>query len=94
MNDMQTLIVSPAKTPTGGGFFGQRPFSYPGYPDDRRLTAQEALWVGDVYGVDTPRYVTPSGWGELIDVLYDFASVQDLLVYDEATENAEAQPRE
>lgn len=83
-------IVSPVAS---GGVKGQRPLPYPGYPDDTRLTARERLWWGRRFGIDTPYYVTPSGFGELIPLDLGTQGVRDVLVYDPATGKATALPR-
>jgi hypothetical protein len=42
---------------------------WPGYPNRlEQVTPEQSAYLGHRYGIDTPRYVTLSGWGELIPV--------------------------
>jgi hypothetical protein len=88
-NVQHAPIVSPA-APVGN--FGQRPFNYPGYPDDGRLTAREAVRFGHVFGIDSPYFVTSGGFGEMVVLDQGISGVRDVLVYDPITGSCEAVP--
>lgn len=85
----QPIIRLPAQT---RGVRGQRPLPWPGYPDDGRLTLREEL-RGPLFGTDTPYYVTPSGFGELIPLSEGTQGVAVVLTYDPTTGQAIAEPR-
>lgn len=94
MPELAGVRHAPIVSPAGGSSQvpGQRPFDWPGYPDSGRLSARERLWWGHRFGIDTPYFVTPSGFGEFLPLDLGTQGVVDVLVYDPVTGSVTAYP--
>lgn len=62
----------------------QFPAPWPGMPAGlETMSMAELGWWGQRFGVDTPYYATPTGWGEWIPLYgIDVLSVRDVVVLD------------
>jgi hypothetical protein len=68
------------------------PIPWPGMPNSLEvLSATERTWWGNRFGIDTPYYATPAGWGEWIPLFgFDVAGVHDVVVLDPNAEREDA----